>query len=325
MKDEIFQKLKEELPEVQKGVSLKNYTTYKIGGPAKYFFIAKTKDDLITAVKVAKKLKLPIFILGGGSNLLISDKGFLGLVIKIEISNIKFEKNKIAVGAGASLVKLAYMSVESGLSGFEWAAGIPGTIGGAIHGNAHAFGTKTSDLVKSIEAVDSKSLKLKKFTNGQCHFSLKNSIFKKNKNLVIVSTILELKEEKKEQIKNRIKEFLEHRRTKHPMDFPSAGSVFVNSMVKIKDKKLLEKFPEINEYNKKGSIPSWYLIHKCGLSGKKIGKAQISEKHCNFIINLGGAKAGDIVSLINLAKKKVKNNFGISLESEIQFLGFNKK
>ena len=123
-------------------------------------------------------------------------------------------------------------------------------------------------------------------------------------------------------IKNKIKEFLDYRKTRHPIDFPSAGSTFVNPEKKIKNKKLLEKFPELKEYNKKGVIPAGYLIAKCGLAGKKIGNAQISEKHANFIINLGGAKAKDVLALMNLAKKKVKKNFGINLEPEVQFVGF---
>jgi UDP-N-acetylmuramate dehydrogenase len=347
MKDKIFQKLKEELPKIQKGVSLKNYTTYKIGGSAKYFFIVKNREELLNVIKLVKVHKLPIFILGGGSNILISDKGFKGLVIKIDITNIEFyphakrnivegknikkdhsrysvgvEGNKAFIGAGVNLTKLAYLSADKGLSGLEWSAGMPGTLGGAVHGNAHAFGTKISDIIESVEVINFKTLELNNFTKKQCQFSLKNSIFKENKNLVIVSAFLEFKEKDVGKIKNQIKEFLEYRRTMHPMNFPSAGSVFVNAEKKVNNKKLLEKFSELNEYNKKGVIPSGYLIEKCGLAGKKIGKAQISEKHCNFIINLGGAKAKDVLYLINLAKKKVKKTFGISLKLEVQMVGF---
>ena len=160
MKKNIFDKLKGELPGLRENVLLKNYTTYNIGGPAKYFFIAKTSDDLITAMITAKKLKWPIFILGGGSNVLISDKGFNGLVIKIDISDIKLQGNRIIVGAGASLTKLRHLSANKGFSGLEWSAGVPGTIGGAIYGNAQAFGTKISDTVKSVEVIDIKTLKV---------------------------------------------------------------------------------------------------------------------------------------------------------------------
>jgi len=322
MRDKIFQKLKAELPDVQRLVLLKNYTTYKIGGPAKYFFIAKAKDSLAKILELARTLKLPVFILGGGSNLLVSDKGFNGLVIKVDIHDTKIDGNKAIVGAGVNITKLAYSSAHNGLSGIEWAAGVPGTVGGSIYGNAQAFGTKICDIVESVEAMDTKTLKFENFTKEQCHFSLKNSIFKKNGNLLIVSAVLVFKEEGIELIKCRIKEFLEYRRSKHPMEFPSAGSTFINPEIKIKNKKLLEKFSELKEYNEKGIIPSGYLIQKSGLAGRKIGNAQISEKHSNFIINLGGAKAKDVLSLINLAKKRVKNNFDIDLEPEVQLVGF---
>ena len=332
MQDKIFGQIKKILPKVQKNILLKNYTTYKIGGPAKYFFIAESKESLMLALTVVKDFKLPVFIFGGGSNILVSDKGFKGLVIKIDISDINFQKNKALVGAGADLTKLAYLTANNELSGLEWAAGVPGTVGGAIYGNAQAFGTKISDTVKNVEAIDLKNLKIKNLTKEQCHFSLKNSIFKKNKNLVIVSVVFEFsaeggsasggKKERTAQIKAKIKENLSYRKTHHPINFFSAGSMFVNPEVKIKNKKLLEKFLELNEYNKIGTIPSGYLIAKSGLAGKKIGQAQISEKHCNFIINLGGAESKDVLSLINMARKKVKKTFGISLEPEVQLVGF---
>jgi UDP-N-acetylmuramate dehydrogenase len=143
--------------------------------------------------------------------------------------------------------------------------------------------------------------------------------------LIIISAVLVLKKDDPNKIKVKVQEFLEYRRTKHPMEFPSAGSTFVNPEIKIKNKKLLERFPELKEYNEKGIIPAGYLISKSGLAGKKIGQAMISEKHANFIINLGGAKAKDVLFLINLAQKKVKDNFKILLVPEVQLVGFNKK
>lgn len=306
----------------KKNVFLKNFTTYKIGGPAKYFFSAKTKEDIVLALAEAKKMKLPVFILGGGSNLLISDKGFKGLVL--QINNHKFEisdSGQIYADAGVPLMKLAYLASDKGFSGLEWAAGIPGTVGGAIYGHAQAFGTRMSDSVKSVQAINLKTLELKDFTKEECTFSLKNSLFKKNKNWVIVSAVLEVKKADLQEINSKIKDFLYHRKTKHPISFPSAGSTFVNPEKKITNKKLLEKFPELAEYNKFGIIPAGFMIAKCGLAGKKKGKAQISEKHCNFIINLGGAKAKDIVALMNLAKAKVKQTFKINLQSEVQLIG----
>ena len=289
MKDKIF----------QKNVLLKNYTTYKIGGPAKYFLIVKNKEDLIEATKLAKELKLPVFILGGGSNVLVLDKGFNGLVIKMENSKIDFSgQNSVYVEAGVNSAKLVKFTIDNSLSGVEWFAGIPGTVGGAIYGNAQAFGVKISDSVKTVEALDLKKGKIVNLSNKQCKFSLKNSIFKRNKNLIIISAVLKLKKTKKEDIEAKVKEHISYRKKWHPIKFPSAGSVFVN--------------PKITASS---------LIENCGLKGKKIGKAQISLQHANFIVNLGGAKAKDVLALIKLAKQKVKKTFNINLEQEVQQLG----
>jgi len=324
MEKNIYIKLKKELPGIRKNVSLKEYTTFKIGGPAKYFFIAETKENLVKALEVSKKFRLPIFILGGGSNILVSDKGFNGLVVKIQITDIELKANEIFVGGGVMLPKLVNVLLKNSFTGLEWASGVPGTIGGAVYGNAQAFGTKVSDAIDNVEVLDAKTLKTKILPKNQCRFTLKNSIFKKNKNLIIVSVVLKLDKGNGAEIKEKINNYLKHRKTLHPTAFPSAGSVFVNPEIEIKNKKILEKFPELIEFNKNKYIPSGYLIEKVGLRGKKIGQAQISEKHANFIINLGKAKAKDILALMNLAKKKVKNVFKINLETEVQFVGFKK-
>lgn len=292
------------LPGVKKNVSLKNFTTFKIGGKAKYFFTAKTKEDLIKAVVAAKKFKLPFFILGGGSNLLVSDEGYNGLVIKIQNAKVKMQKQnskcKINVEVGCSLTKLVSDSFEKNLTGLEWLAGIPGTIGGAIYGNAGAFEKSMGDIVKKVEVLDCRDLKIKKIKNKDCQFSYRNSIFKKNKNLIILFAQLCLKKGKKKEIGERMKKYLQYKKETQPLNYPSAGSVFKNP----------------------ADFSAGELIQKCGLKGKRAGKAEISKKHANFIVNLGGAKAKDVKKLINLVKESVKKKFKINLEEEIQFLGF---
>ncbi|MDD5433078.1 MAG: UDP-N-acetylmuramate dehydrogenase [Candidatus Pacebacteria bacterium] len=289
----------------EKNVSLKEYTTFKVGGPAKYFFAAKNKDELASALQLAKEKKLDVFVFGGGSNLLMSDKGFKGLVVKIEISGMEFSDSKAVVGGGVCLSKFANAVGKNGFTGFEWAIGIPqATVGGAVYGNAQAFGFRISDNIELVEVFDRKTFKLKTFSKEQCKFTLKNSAFKKNKNLIVISVVFNLQKGNEAEIKENVAKFLKHRKQSHPLNFPSAGSVFVN--------------PE-----KKGQVtPAGFLIEKAGLKGKKIGNAQISEKHANFIINLGGAKAKDVLALIRLAQKKVKENSKINLETEIQQIGF---
>jgi UDP-N-acetylmuramate dehydrogenase len=291
--------------DVKRNILLKDYTTYKIGGPAKYFFVAENKEGLIFALEFAKKNRLPVFILAGGSNLLVSDKGFKGLVIQIRNSKFEIRNfSEVYVGAGTALNDLANFCLKNNLTGLEWAAGVPGTAGGAVFGNAQAFGKRMSDLIKEVEVLDAKSLEIRRLSKKQCEFSLKNSLFKKNKDLIIISVVLDLANGDRKEIEEKIKELLTYRKNNHPLNFPSAGSVFVN--------------PEA----KGGVIRAGELIEKVGLKGKRIGGAEISEKHANFIINLGNAKATDVLKLIKLAKEKVKKIFGIELEQEIQQVGF---
>lgn len=293
-----FKELKKKLPELQEKVFLNNYTSFKIGGPANYFYKAKDKDELIKAIKIAKEFNLPFFILGKGSNVLFSDKGFDGLVIKCQMSNAKCQENEIYAEAGAELDNLVKMAEERSLTGLEWAMGIPGTIGGAVYGNAQAFDNKISDIVKNVEFIDQESFKIRNFSNQQCQFSIKNSIFKINKKLIILSVILKLRKGDKREIREKVKEFLSYRKEKHPLNLPSAGSIFINPV----------------------NASAGCLIEQCGLKGRRIGQAQISQKHANFIVNLGQAKAEDVLKLIKQAKQEVKKKFGIELKEEIQII-----
>jgi len=222
------QKIKNLLPGVKENVSLKDYTTFKIGGKAKYFFVAKTKNELIKAIKVSKQLNLPFFILGGGSNVLFSDKEFKGLVIRVKNVKFKIKNCVINAEAGAPLPLLVQKAQQNSLSGLEWAVGIPGTIGGAVYGNASAFGKAIGDLVKQVEVLDLKTFKIKKLSKKECQFKYKDSIFKHKKNLLILSVISRLKKGNKEKIKENMKRFLTIRKETQPLNYPSAGCIFKN-------------------------------------------------------------------------------------------------
>jgi len=283
----------------QENVLLSKHTTFKIGGPAKYFCVARNKKDLIKAIKKVKELKMPFFILGKGSNVLALDKGFNGIVIKIHNSKLIIHNSGIYVEAGVKLEDLVKLSIKKSLTGLEWVVGIPGTVGGAVYGNAQAFNIKMSDIIKSVEIFDAKTLKIKTLTKKECDFSEKHTVFKKNKDLIILSTVIKLKNGKKKEIQKRIKEHLDYRKKNHPWKFLSAGSVFVN---------------------KAGRPSSARLIEKCGLKGTKVGGAKVSEKHAGFIVNTGEAKARDVLKLIKIIKQKVKSKFRIDLEKEIQII-----
>ncbi|MCD5396061.1 MAG: UDP-N-acetylmuramate dehydrogenase [Candidatus Pacebacteria bacterium] len=320
-------KIKKLLPEIKENISLKEHTTFRIGGRTRYFFCGKKKEDIIRATKTAKKINLPFFILGGGSNVLFSDKNFEGMVIKTQNSKLKIQNCNILAEAGTPLSLLVQKAEKNNLSGFEWAIGIPGTIGGAVYGNASALGEAIGNLVEWVEVLDLKNFKIKKFSKKECKFGYKNSIFKRKKNLVILSVALKLKKGNKEKIKQEMERILKIRKEIQPLNYPSGGCIFKNVKCQMsnvlpagrhgKTKKLFEKFPELEEFAKKGEIPAGFLIDKAGLKGKRIGDAMISKKHANFIVNLKNAKAEDVKKLINYIKEKVKKIFGIELEEEI--------
>ena len=347
--------IKQKLPNIQENVSLKKYTTFEIGGPAKYFFIAKNKKEIKEAVKTAKELKLKYFILGGGSNILISDKGFNGLVIKMQNAHYKLQGKTIYAEAGLSLGKIVQFSVDNNLTGVEWAAGIPGTLGGAARGNAGAFGKSMADIIQKVTILNkdlqftiydlpTRNVSLARNAIRPKHFvqrcgrvsaagrrsdtgkrnikyGYRNSIFKRNKD-IILSAILRLEKGDSEISEKKIQEYLQKRKSVQPLEYPSAGSIFKNILFSEISPEAFKKCPKLEQFRQAGKIPAGWLIENAGLKGKKIGGAQISEKHSNFIVNTGNASAEDTVILISLIKQKVRNKFDLQLMEEIEYIGF---
>ena len=306
---------------IKENIPLKWYTTFKIGGLAKYFFVAKNKEDLKKAILWAKKREIPFFIFGGGSNVLFSDEGFDGLVIKLSNTQYEIRNTKVTAEAGVPLQKLVLETAKKGLSGLENLAGIPGTLGGAIWGNAGAFGREIGDLVEEVKILKIENCKLQiaKLKKKDCKFGYRDSIFKKRKNWIILEATLKLKKGKRKEIEEKIKEVLKLRKEKQPLEFPSAGSVFKNVPIEKVPKKIQEKF---KEKIKNGFLPAGALIEAANLKGYQIGGAKISEKHANFIVNVGKAKANDVMQLIEKIKKEVKKKFRVQLEEEIGLVGF---
>jgi UDP-N-acetylmuramate dehydrogenase len=286
------------LKKIKKNISLKNYTTLRIGGRAKFFLVANKKEDFLEGIKWAKEKKKKIFVLGGGSNLLVSDRGFDGLVMKNEYSGIEREKNFLRVKSGEKLSFVLNFCLLNSLSGLEWAVGIPGTIGGAVFGNAGAFGFSIGDLVEEVEVLDLNDLKIKKLPKRKIWFSYRDSFFKKKKNYIVLEVLLKLKKGRKKKIKEKIEAFLKKKKESQPLGFFSAGCVFKNP---------------------KG-ISAGKLVEKLGFNGKKIGKIMVSLKHANFFLNLGGGKAKDFLKLIKEVKKEAKKRFKIDLKEEIILL-----
>jgi UDP-N-acetylmuramate dehydrogenase len=313
---------------VQKNIPLADYTTFKIGGPARYFFVAKKQEEIISALQVARESKLPVFILAGGSNILFSDKGFDGLVIKILNTQYIIQDTSIIADTSVSLSKLVIESVKAGLAGLEWAMGIPGTIGGAVFGNAGAYGHSISESVDKVITISPEIFSMKEYKRNECGFVYRGSIFKQ-KNEIILEVSLKLEKGNKEESQKRIKDIILERKKKTP-SFPSAGSFFKNYVLQKDDDPLIRNFPELAERVKGGKLGVGYLIDQCGLKGMKQGQAMVSHEHGNFIINLGsprfgeagGATAKDVLELAELCKQKVFGKYGIKLEEETRLVGF---
>ncbi len=319
--DDIFEKLKKKLPGVKKNVALSRHTTFNIGGAAKYFFVAEKKQDIIKAMRVAKGLLLPVFILGGGSNILASDKGFMGLVIKIKSKKkaLTIKKgNKLEVFAGVTMKELVKFCADNSLQGLEWAGGLPGTFGGAVRGNAGAFGGEIKDSILEVQALTDK-LEVKKISVKQCDFSYRSSVFKK-KNWIVLSATLQQTLGEKKVIWQIAKANMKYRQEKHPLDLPNAGSIFKNQDFNDFSKEHQTMLLKIVKKDPFPVVPVAYLLSELGLKGTTIGGAQVSQKHPNFIVNLGKAKAQDVLELIELNKKHIKEIYGVELEQEVQFL-----
>jgi UDP-N-acetylmuramate dehydrogenase len=294
-----------QIKNLRKNVKIAPYTTYKIGGPADYFVVVKTKKELVNAVVKARKNRTPYFVLGAGANILFGDKGFKGLVIKNEANKISISGNIITAESGATIAELIKTSVEKSLSGLEHFAGIPSTIGGAIWQNLHFLSpdrTKTvfiESVVESAEILDEEN-KIRKVAKEFFEFGYDKSILHR-KNLVVTEVIFKLEPKQKIIIEKQIEENLKWRKEKQPLleKFPSCGSVF----------KKIE------------NAGAGRLIDKVGLKGYRIGGAQVSEKHANFIVNTAGATAQNVRDLIKLIQEKVFGETGYKLETEIDFIG----
>lgn len=315
-------------PDVQENVPLSKYTTFKIGGPAKYFCIPKTDEELKGSLEFSRKNDLKHFILGGGSNLLVSDKGFDGLVIKYGISGAKYLGNEtVEANAGTFLASLITEAIRDDLKGLEWASGIPGTVGGAIANNSGAYRSAMSDFLIDLEVLEkdgkSGAWQEKKMKKEDCAYEYRSSIFKQNKKYIILKAKFKLEKGSAEESKKLILEHIGDRAKKQPLTFPNAGCIFKNPIVDEKYmEKALKEYPELKNIAKGNCIPVWWFINTLKLSGKKIGGVEISPKHGNFLINTSNGKAEDVVILISLIKQKVRDNFGVQLHEEIEYVGF---
>ncbi len=309
---EIYSLLKNKILDenILKEESMKKHTSFKIGGNADFFVKAKSVEDVKFVIDLCKKNDIPLTIIGNGSNILVKDEGIKGIVLKIDID--KFEINEkvpeelrknnnsviITVGAGVLLGKLAFQLLKKSISGFEFASGIPGTIGGAVRMNAGAYGSEFKDIVIETMCMDNNG-NIIKLDNKQQKFEYRRSIFKDKKYIILETKLLLEKVDDNSKIKEKMDEYKKSRMEKQPIEFPSAGSTF-----------------------KRGSdFITAKLIDECDLKGYSIGDAQVSEKHAGFVINRGNASFEDVFKLIKFIQKNVKEKFGKDIELEVEIVG----
>ena len=296
---------------------LSKHITMKVGGRAKYFVVVETIEKLKELLSFLDGRGVPHIMLGGGSNIIFSDNGFDGVVIVFKDTTCNVVDTEVEVFSGCSTVRMAKESMAAGLTGFEWGVGIPGTIGGALRGNAGAMGAEMKDTVDRVEVY--RNGEVLEISNEECEFRYRDSAFKHNADIILRVWFTFAKVEN-EDVKKQAMEVLQYRIKTQPMGFPSSGSVFTNVQVKNLTSEIKNKEEIPKEFFEKGIIPTGWLIDSLGLKGIKIGGAQISEKHANFIVNVGEAKTQDILDLIELIKEKVYTIYGINLEEEIKIV-----
>lgn len=315
---------------VRENEPMSAHTTYRIGGPAEYYFESTCADDTIRAVQAAKELGLPIFVFGGGSNMLVSDAGVKGLVLRLTARNYRVDGSAVIADSGIPIGFLGMRSVESGLEGLEWTVGLPGTVGGAVRGNAGMFGGEIKDVLESVRALDQNGVE-QALLNAQCGFTYRNSIFKTEGGHIILSATFRLRPTSDvAALKEKIRHNLTSKRDKQPIEYACAGCVFTNWKPETKED--LESLRRSLDLNKEetipltaaGTVPAGWIIDRAQLKGLKVGHAWVSDKHANFFVHDGEANADDMVALMAAVKTKVRNMTKgiVSLVEEIEYVGF---
>lgn len=284
---------------ILKDEPMSRHTTFRVGGKADYYVMPSDIESLKQLILLCKKENIPFYIIGNGSNLLVSDSGYRGVIIEIcrKMNHITTEKDRLTVQAGALLSRVANEALKNDLTGFEFAAGIPGTLGGAVVMNAGAYGGEIKNVISSAKVL-TKEGNILNLTKEELELGYRTSIIKK-KGYIVLEAVIQLEKGNQEEIRSYMDELKQRRITKQPLEYPSAGSTF--------------KRPEGHFAGK--------LIQDSGLRGFRVGDAQVSEKHCGFVINKGNATAKDVMDLIEKVSKKVQEDTGIILEPEVKKLG----
>lgn len=310
---------------VKTEVPLSKYTTFKIGGPAKYFLTVESVDALVEALQYLDGAGMPWFILGGGSNMLVRDDGFDGVVVQVKATTFEIDGEFLTADAGCPTVFIAQESMKAGLKGFEWGVGVPGTIGGAVRGNAGAMGKEMLDDVASVYVYANGEVVT--YTNEACEFGYRHSRFKESGEVVLrvhLGLAAYDSDEQKLESRKQMLEFLKYRNETQPKGFASTGCIFKNPDAEQWKEQLLSTYDasdeKVQQFLHVGKISAGWLVQEAGMKGQTIGGAEVSPVHGNFIINTGTATGSDVLALIEKVKTAVYTSSGIQLEEEIQII-----
>ena len=318
-----LQTLKQALPNIIENEPMSKHTNFRIGGPARLYLVASNSDELVAAVHAAESSRASWFVFGGGSNLLVSDKGYEGLMIQAANRAITINGASVVCESGAITSLVARKSADASLTGFEWAAGLPGTIGGAIFGNGGCFGGEMKDSVVKVDAYRIADATRVTYTNVECRFGYRDSLFKHERH-VILGCELALKTADASASLARISEINTLRKEKQPLGDSSAGCMFKNFEYQDESEiSLLKRETDVPaDMLAAKRIASGWLVEHAGLLGERIGRVAVSEKHGNFLVNSGDATADEVAQLVSLCQTRIRDRFGIRLQTEVQFVGF---
>ncbi|MDQ2843711.1 MAG: UDP-N-acetylmuramate dehydrogenase [Acidobacteriota bacterium] len=304
---------------VMKNAPLAKYTRFAIGGPAAVFFDANDEKAFASALRVVNEMEVPHMVIGGGTNLVVSDAGYKGVVLRYTGSSIRRDSSFLSVGAGAILQEVVDRSIALGLKGLETMTGIPGYVGGAIYGNAGAYGHSIQELVRQVRVFD--GAKVVAMSNEECRFRYRESVFKQRKDWVILSGDLEFGEQDTDELARTAREIRSIRDAKYPPDMKCAGSIFKNLLLRDLPAQVAGEIPP--KVIREGKVASAWFLEQTGVKGMRRGDIQVADYHANLIYNDGAGTARDLVAVIREVKSRVEERFGFELEEEVQYVGFN--
>jgi len=303
---------------VSRDVPLSRLTRLGIGGPASVLVETGSGESLASAIRIVRESDVPWVVMGGGTNLVVSDDGFRGVVLRYTAGGLEANGNAVSAGSGAELQALVDFAVSNGLGGIETLTGIPGSVGAAVYGNAGAYGHSLSEFVSRVRFCDGGNVR--EFNNADCEFRYRESVFKRNKEWIILGVTLELMPAPAEDLRRAAAEIREIRDSKYPATMRCAGSIFKNLLLAELPERAAAGTP--SSVVREGKVPSAYFLEQVGAKDMRRGGMRVAGYHANLIYNEGGGTAADLRSLIDELKERVRARFGLELEEEVQYVGF---